>query len=164
MHLINYNTNSRSQAIKVAILTLFLLFSNLDDLKAKSKTKKIKISGHEIKVEIAKTDEERSRGLMRRRQLDQNSGMLFIFDKDKLLSFWMKNTFIPLSIAFMSSNCTIVDIQKMYPHSLLIKDLPTYTSKKPAKYALEVNQGWFSKNKIKVGDKLNCKNREIVFH
>ena len=150
--------------IKITTLTLFILFSNPNDLIAKSNIKKLKISGHEVEVEVARTDTQRSRGLMYRRQLDENKGMLFVFDKEKALSFWMKNTFIPLSIAFVNSNCTIVDIQKMQPHSLLIKDLPTYTSKRPAKYALEMNQGWFSKNKIKVGDRLSCRNREIVFY
>ncbi len=150
--------------IKIATLTSFILLSYSNDLTAKSNTRKLKISNHEIEVEVARTDKQRSAGLMHRRQLDENSGMLFVFDQEKPLSFWMKNTFIPLSIAFVNSNCVIVDIQKMNPHSLLVKDLPTYTSKKPAKYALEVNQGWFAKNKVQLGDKLDCRNREIVFY
>jgi uncharacterized membrane protein (UPF0127 family) len=71
------------------------------------------------------------------------------------LSFWMKNTRIPLSIAYIDANRAIIDIQDMVPASDIEKFPPSYPSKKPAQYALEMNLGWFVKNKIKVGDKIN---------
>ena len=143
------------------IIIVLVLFKNYSVAKS---TKLLKINGINVNVEIADTDKKRSKGLMHRKNLAKNHGMLFIFENEQLLSFWMKNTFIPLSIAFIDSNCIIVDIQKMNPKSMLFKNVPSYTSRKPAKYALEVNQGWFVKNKIQVGDKIICKDKKIVFH
>ena len=137
-----------------------ILFKNYSMAKS---TRVLKIDDKNVHVEIADTDEKRSAGLMHRKSLAKDHGMLFIFENEQPLSFWMKNTFIPLSIAFINSNCVIVDIQKMDPQSLLLKNIPNYISKKPAKYALEVNQGWFSKNKITVGYKLSCKNKKIIY-
>lgn len=78
--------------------------------------------------------------------------MLFIFDREQTLSFWMKNTFIPLSIGFFDDSKRLVDIQDMSPASSLMQaKFPSYASRKPAKYALEVNQGWFSRHNIGLG-------------
>ena len=97
---------------------------------------------------------------MNRTQLEDNSGMLFLFDREQVLNFWMKNTLIPLSIAYINKNCEIVDIQQMYPYKNP-SDLTHYPSKSPGKYALEVNLGWFQKNNIKVGDKIKKQNGEF---
>lgn len=106
-----------------------------------------------IDVELAKTTEEHAQGLMHRTSLGEISGMLFIFDRPRVLSFWMKNTFIPLSIAYIDENKKIIDIQDMSPvKSVMDQNTPSYVSKGPALYALEVNQGFFKKRKIKVGD------------
>lgn len=94
----------------------------------------------------AVSDEERSRGLMFRRSLPSDSGMLFIFAREERLTFWMKNTYIPLSIAFIDSSGIIVDIRDMIPH-----DETLVASMKPALYALEMNLGWFKKNHIEPG-------------
>lgn len=104
-----------------------------------------------LRVEVAETQNEREKGLMFRYSLPADSGMLFVFDREQELSFWMKNTFIPLDIAYLSSNGVINEIYRMEPldYSIL------YPSKKPAKYALEVNAGWFKKNGIKPGMKLD---------
>ena len=102
-----------------------------------------------IKAEIAKTDEERSRGLMYRKNLADGEGMLFVFEKDELLSFWMKNTLIPLSIAFISSEGRIMEIHDMEPGNL-----DPVHSGRSVRYALEVPQGWFSRVNLQVGDKL----------
>ncbi len=109
-------------------------------------------SGEEVRVrvEIADDDAERARGLMYRTALAEDRGMLFIFDEEQPLSFWMKNTLIPLSIAFMDSEGRIVDIQDMKP---LDDDPPSYVSAEPARYALEVNQGFFEERGVKVGDR-----------
>ena len=103
-----------------------------------------------VRVEIADSPAEQQRGLMDRTALGKNRGMIFIFDREQVLSFWMKDTLIPLSIAYLDSNGRIVDIQDMKP---LDDDPPHYVSAEPSKYALEVNQGFFDKNGVKVGDR-----------
>jgi len=100
-----------------------------------------------ITVEIARTDEERAKGLMFRESLPDGQGMLFIFDRDQQLSFWMKNTLIPLSIAFIASNGHIVEIKDMKP-----RDLTSVNSSIPVRYALEVPQGWFQRVNVRHGD------------
>ncbi len=109
-------------------------------------------SGKEVKVraEIADHYIERARGLMYRTALAEDRGMLFVFDEEQELSFWMKNTLIPLSIAFMDSEGRIVDIQDM---KALDADPPHYVSAEPARYALEVNQGFFEERGVEVGDR-----------
>lgn len=113
----------------------------------------VQVNDVKIDVELAETAAQQARGLMFRKSLDQGSGMLFIFEEERTLSFWMKNTFIPLSIAYINKDKKIVDIQDMTPvKSVMEENPPSYPSKRPAQYALEVNQGFFKKHKIKVGD------------
>ncbi len=110
----------------------------------------IVLDGKHIQVEIALTHEERKLGLMHRDKLAKDSGMLFIFPEEKYLSFWMKNTKIPLSIAFINSRQEITQIESMTPFS------PTnHTSKVMVQYALEMEDKWFSKNEITVGSKVD---------
>ncbi len=101
----------------------------------------------EVPVEVADTQEERQMGLMGRDALAEDAGMLFVFEAEQQLSFWMKDTLIPLSIAFMDSEGRIVDIQDMQP-----LDETPHLSAEPAQYALEVNQGFFGARGIQVGD------------
>jgi len=103
-----------------------------------------------VRVEIANDDFERARGLMYRTALAENRGMLFVYREEQKLTFWMKNTLIPLSIAFMDAEGRIVDIQDMEP---LDDDPPSYVSTEPARYALEVNQGFFEERGVEVGDR-----------
>lgn len=107
----------------------------------------ITIDGVKLKVEIVQDVESRQHGLMNREELPENQGMLFVFESTRILSFWMRNTFIPLDIAFIDDAGKIVDIQRMEP----LDESKSYTSAAPALYALEVNAGWFAKNTIKVG-------------
>ncbi len=113
-------------------------------------------SGPRLKVEVARSFSERSQGLMNRTKLAQDQGMLFIFDQPQKLSFWMKDTFIPLSIAYLDANKTVKEIHQMKAQKMMEKnqDLSGYPSQCLCQYALEVNQGWFKKNKIKVGDQV----------
>jgi uncharacterized membrane protein (UPF0127 family) len=110
-----------------------------------------------VRVEIADDDFERARGLMYRTELAEDRGMLFIYPYEDELTFWMKNTLIPLSIAFMDSEGRIVDIQDMKPEGVeqTVPDawLPRYVSAEPAQYALEVNQGFFEERGVKVEDR-----------
>jgi uncharacterized membrane protein (UPF0127 family) len=100
-----------------------------------------------VKAEIARTQEERARGLMYRKELPDGEGMLFVFERDQIASFWMKNTYIPLSIAYITSDGRIVEIRDMYPH-----DESSVMSSRSVRYALEVPQNWFSRVGIKTGD------------
>lgn len=100
-----------------------------------------------LQVEIADSDAERQRGLMERTALGQDRGMLFVFDGEQQLSFWMKNTLIPLSVAYIDSEGRIIDIQDMQP-----LDETSHPSAEPAQYALEVNQGYFAEHGVEVGD------------
>jgi uncharacterized membrane protein (UPF0127 family) len=106
-----------------------------------------------ITVEIARTEEERAQGLMYRKKLPDGEGMLFIFERDQQLSFWMKNTSIPLSIAFISSDGRITEIRDMQPH-----DLNSVQSSRSVRYALEAPQGWFTRAGIKPGDLMQMRN------
>ena len=101
-----------------------------------------------INAEIADDNEERTRGLMFRKILDENSGMLFVFDDEDFQTFWMKNTLIPLDIIFIDKNFRIVDIKNAAPCE---KDpCSMYQSSMPAKYVLEVNSRFSDKNNIRV--------------
>ena len=104
------------------------------------------VGGVTVNVEVAVTDAERQRGLMYRETLDDGWGMLFVFAKEEPLSFWMKNTHVPLSIAYFGRDRVAGDFQDMQPETL---DL--HPSKAPALYALEVNQGWFAKRHVAPG-------------
>jgi uncharacterized membrane protein (UPF0127 family) len=106
----------------------------------------LEIKGHKLTAEVAATEPQRATGLMYRRMLPENRGMLFVFPYAAPQSFWMMNTYVPLSIAFIDENGTIVNIADMKP---LTTD--SHSSAKPAKYTLEMNQGWFAKHGIKPG-------------
>jgi len=100
-----------------------------------------------VRAEIARTQEERNTGLMFRKELPDGEGMLFVFEADQVLSFWMKNTYIPLSIAYIAHDGRIIDIKDMYPH-----DTNSVVSSRSARYALEAPQGWFSRAGVRTGD------------
>jgi uncharacterized protein len=127
----------------------------------KLKQSELKIGKVKIKVEVARTQEQLSKGLMYRQELPAEEGMLFIFDRQERLSFWMKNTFIALDIGFFDKNRRLVDIQSMQPvKSEMQTDIPSVESRKPATYALEVNRGWFARHKIKLGQKFELIERK----
>jgi uncharacterized membrane protein (UPF0127 family) len=107
------------------------------------------IGGRVLHVEVAKTPAERERGLMYRKSMAENHGMLFIFPSDRHLSFWMKNTVIPLSIAYISQDGTIREIYHMKPRSL-----EAIRSDHSVRYALEVNEGEFARLGVKPGDRV----------
>ena len=98
-------------------------------------------------MEVAKTPEERAKGLMHRKHLGKDDGMLFIFETEDVHGFWMKDTFVPLSIAFIDKAGFIVRITDMKPLTL-----ESHPPPKPILYALEMNKGWFSTHGIKEGD------------
>lgn len=102
-----------------------------------------------IEAELAATEAQREAGLMFRKSLPAGKGMLFVFESDQILSFWMRNTTLPLSIAYISSDGTIRDIRDLEPLSEA-----GISSSRSVRYALEVPRGWFASVGIKVGDRL----------
>jgi uncharacterized membrane protein (UPF0127 family) len=104
------------------------------------------VNGHMLTAEVAHTDAARIQGLMHRRILPEDRGMLFVFSEAALHGMWMKNTYIPLSVAFLDESGAVINIADMQPHTL-----NAHAAAKPAKYALEVNRGWFRKRGIRPG-------------
>ncbi len=110
----------------------------------------LRINGNPLVAEVAATDSARTTGLMHRRMMPENRGMLFVFPAAAPQNFWMMNTYIPLSIAFIDESGTIINIADMKPQTT-----DPHPSGRPAKYALEMNQGWFAKRGIKAGGKID---------
>jgi uncharacterized membrane protein (UPF0127 family) len=104
---------------------------------------------HQITAEVARTPQQQQIGMMMRTQMAQHEGMLFVFDDVSARCFWMKNTLLPLSIAFIADDGTIVNLADMQPRSEA-----SHCSTKPVRYALEMNQGWFVKRGIQAGYRL----------
>ena len=118
-------------------------------------------NSHELTAEVATNQTGHMCGLAFRNNVPADHGMLFVYAQDQIIGFWMKNTFIPLSIAFLDSDGKILEIHDMDP----LYPARRYISKSPARYALEVNQGWFAANEIKVGDtvKFNLHSDQEIF-
>ncbi len=115
------------------------------------KVQKIKIGSQTLDVEIADDNAKRSLGLMNRKVLKDGKGMLFIFEEQQILSFWMKNTLIPLSIGYFDQNKKLFQTLDMKPASPMDAHPPSYPSSRPGKYALEVPIGWYNRHKITPG-------------
>jgi uncharacterized membrane protein (UPF0127 family) len=136
---------------RLAVLTLLLLVASgcgTPRSAAGLLVIPVEIGDHSVKVELAETSGEQARGLMYRRDMAWNKGMLFVYPSERVLSFWMKNTFIPLAIAFLDGEGRIVHIAHMKP-----QDPTSHSSIHPARYALEMNDGWFEKAGVKAGDR-----------
>ena len=104
---------------------------------------------YRIEAEVAATDQNRQLGLMNRQAMPQQRGMLFVFTQANTHCMWMRNTFLPLSVAFIDGDGVIVNIEDMQPQT---ED--NHCARKPARYALEMNRGWFAQRGIKPGSKL----------
>lgn len=122
-------------------------------------TAELEIGGKMLIVEIVDTPKTRKKGLMGRSDLAEGKGMLFIFEEPSMLSFWMKNTHIPLSIGFFDEEKRLINTAEMPPSSSGTKRLPCYESLTPAQYALEASPNWFKKNNIKPGMKFTLHDR-----
>jgi uncharacterized membrane protein (UPF0127 family) len=106
---------------------------------------------HQLQVQVAQTQEQHATGLMYRTDMPQQEGMLFVFSAPSQQCFWMKNTLIPLTAAFVADDGTIVNLEDMQAQTT-----QSHCSAKPVRYVLEVNQGWFAKKGMKAGDKLRA--------
>lgn len=102
---------------------------------------------HRIEAEVAHMPETRARGLMHRREMAPQRGMLFVFTHDERHCMWMRNTFLPLAVAFMDGSGRITNIEEMQPQTEV-----NHCAARPARYALEMNAGWFAQRGIKPGD------------
>jgi len=138
---------TRLIALLAPVCLLLLLATSPAALRADPLlTYPIRIGKHAIRAEVANTPESRRRGLMFRTRLASSSGMIFVFPHEQRISMWMKNTLIPLSVAFIDSDGRILNIATMQPNSE-----QTQSSKGPARFALEMNQGWFKDHGIESG-------------
>ena len=130
-----------SRALIGALLALSTLPANAQQAEIP-----LTINEQHLTVEVAYTEASRRRGLMFRRMLPESRGMLFVFRDVALHGMWMMNTYVPLSVAFLDEQGVIINIEDMEPHTRT-----THSAARPAKYALEVNRGWFTKRGIKPG-------------
>jgi len=138
------------------ILTIFLIIIFLS-IYFVSKNKKTEIffpkQNIKIEAQLAQTILQQTKGLMNVKNLPENQGMLFVFLDESRKSFWMKNTYIPLDLIFISRDKKIVEIKENF-EPCQQKNCPSYTSQKKAKYVLEVNGGFCQKHQIKEGDEV----------
>ena len=137
--------NSLSSAVLIAVFFGFTGATAADPLL----TYPLRIKNHEIRAEVANTEETRRRGLMFRDSLGDNSGMVFSYPEAGINAMWMKNTRIPLSFAFIDRKGRILNIEDMEPFSE-----QSHSSAGEAAYALEMKRGWFRKRAIKAGDRV----------
>ena len=104
---------------------------------------------HKVVAEVASIPSDRAQGLMYRKKLKDNEGMLFVYPQPHVTGMWMKNTLIPLSVAFIDDKGVIINVEEMKPQTL-----DAHMAKGPAKYSLEMNSGWFKKRKLGPGTKI----------
>ena len=133
--------------MRSTLLAAAFLFAMNAASAAELPTTPLTIGTHKLTAEVAASPDQRSLGLMNRFSLKPDHGMLFVFERSEPLSFWMKNTYIPLSIAFIAPDGHIVNIEDMKP-----QDETTHWSRGFALYAVEMKQGWFAAHGIKAGD------------
>ena len=136
-------------ATRALLAAWLLLFAAATFADKPARTARIAVGGQALRVEVVSTDAERQKGLMFRKSLGRNDGMLFVFDEPAYHSMWMKNTLIPLSVAFVDAKGEILNILDLEPHSL-----ETRMSAGPASYAIETNRGWFAERGLKAGDRV----------
>ena len=140
--------------LRYALLPLALAFAAALPVaaqEAQTQLARVKLSAgmHQIDAQVAQTPEQRTIGLMFRKDMPQHEGMLFVFEQPSLQCFWMKNTLLPLTAAFVADDGTVVNLEDMKPETT-----DSHCSAKPVRYVLEMNQGWFAKKGIKPGAKL----------
>jgi len=131
------------------VLVFVLLLLSIPTARAETSLVPLEISGNPVIAEVANTSEAREQGLMYRKHLRGNHGMLFVFPESGVHALWMKNTSVPLSAAFLDEQGIIINIDDMVPFSE-----EQHHSAAPAKFALEMSIGWFSKRGIKPGAKV----------
>ena len=144
---------NNTRRLLLAALASALCTSSWADQRPQLELPRLTLSAgmHLIQAQVAATPEQRSTGLMFRTEMPANEGMLFVFEQASQQCFWMKNTLIPLTAAFVADDGTLVNLVDMKPQSL-----DSHCSTAPVRYVLEMNQGWFAKRGIKAGYKLKA--------
>jgi len=133
----------------LALSAALLTFAQAQEPQSNLQRTKLSAGMYQIDVQIAQTPEQRQIGLMFRKEMPQAEGMIFVFEQPATQCFWMKNTLLPLTAAFVADDGRIVNLVDMKPMS---ED--SHCSKEPVRFVLEMNQGWFSRKNIKEGSKL----------
>ena len=145
----------RAPLLALACSALLGLFGNpamaRDEGQPQTNLRRIDLTAgmYRIDTQVAQTQEQRQVGLMYRKEMPQQEGMLFVFEQPAVQCFWMKNTLLPLTAAFIADDGTIVNLADMKPQTT-----DSHCSQKPVRYVLEMNQGWFQKKGLKAGAKL----------
>jgi len=121
-----------------------------DEPQTKLPRTTLSVGIHQIDTQLATTPEQHQTGLMFRKDMPQHEGMLFVFESPSRLCFWMKNTLLPLTAAFIADDGTIVNLENMKPQTT-----DSHCATKPVRYVLEMNQGWFAKKGVKPGAKIS---------
>jgi uncharacterized membrane protein (UPF0127 family) len=141
------------KTIIAAILAVPMLVASISSAQEVPQTQlqrtTLSVGIHRIETQVAVTSEQREIGLMYRKEMPQHEGMLFVFEDPSRLCFWMKNTLIPLTAAFIADDGTIVNLENMKPQTL-----DSHCSAKQVRYVLEMNLGWFAKKGLKPGSKV----------
>ena len=149
----HFSSKARIPAMKRILLSLVAALSLANALAEEPQMTLPRVAlqagMHRIDAQVAQTVDQRMIGLMFRKEMPQHEGMLFVFEQPTQQCFWMKNTLLPLSIAFVADDGTIVNIDEMKPQTL-----ESHCSAKPVRYVLEMNTGWFAKKGIKAGFRL----------
>ncbi|WP_418320937.1 DUF192 domain-containing protein [Piscinibacter sakaiensis] len=147
------NSFASIAAVRAAALAMALLFAShaqAQGVPQRLPTVQLNAGIHVMNAMVAASPEERSTGLMFRTEMGANEGMLFIFDAPAQQCFWMRNTPLPLSAAFIADDGSIVNIEDMKPQTL-----DSHCSSKPVRFVLEMHQGWFAKRGLKAGSKIS---------
>lgn len=148
------HTPIRMKKLTVRLLCLWILFAGTawSQESPQLQLPRVTLSAgmHLINAQVAATPQQRSVGLMFRKEMPVNEGMLFTFEQASEQCFWMKNTLLPLTAAFVADDGTIVNLADMQPQSL-----DSHCSSKPVRFVLEMNKGWFDKRGLKAGSKLS---------
>lgn len=147
-------SQGKQRDLQVSLFAFFIVFflyatAAVAQMNPPLPIKKLTAGMHVIHAEIAATPESRTIGLMNRQSLAANHGMLFVFEQANVQCFWMRNTLIPLSIAYLDADGTIVNLADMAP-----KSDQSHCSAKPVKFALEMEQGWFANKGLTAGKKI----------
>lgn len=139
----------KTVVLAAALLSLAALAQDAGEPQTGLPRVRLQAGMHLIDAQVATTEQERETGLMFRREMPQQEGMLFVFEQPARQCFWMKNTVLPLSVAFVADDGTIVNVDEMKAQTL-----DSHCSVQPVRYVLEMNQGWFARKGIRAGYRL----------
>ena len=144
-----FNPGAWARLLVTALLWVLSTAAMAQQAQLQLPRAKLSAGMHLLDVQLAQTPQERQVGLMFRKEMPQHEGMLFVFEQPAIQCFWMRNTLLPLTAAFVADDGTIVNLADMKPQSD-----DSHCSTKPVRFVLEMNQGWFAKRNIQSGYKL----------